>query len=158
MGQKCRKYLCSFLCPWVRYAFYCTDFCETLKYSSALHEDQNWTKGVENMVRITVGPLGQVCLSLHQCSWISYLAKWCQLEIYTEFNPNMSRNTEITDRNSFTPWSKLWPSTALSFMKLMLAGWFFFLWRASLQNFVKILKMVIDRRTWSPRRQLFLLR
>jgi hypothetical protein len=40
-------------------------FMKLGKYSSALHEDQNWTKGVENMVRITVAPLGQGCLSLH---------------------------------------------------------------------------------------------
>jgi len=158
MGQKGRKYLHSFLHPWIRYAFYCTNFHETSKYSSALHEDQNWTKGVENMDRIIVVPLGQVCLSLHRFLLISYLAKWRQLEIYTEFNPNLSRNMEITSRNSFTPWSKLWPSTALSFTKLMLARWFFFLWRASPQNFMEILKMVTDGQTWSPCRRLLLLR
>jgi hypothetical protein len=52
----------------------------------------------------------------------------------------------------------LWPTTVLSFMKLMPARWFFFLWRASLQNFMKILKTGTDRWTWSPCRRLFLLR
>jgi len=149
MGEKCRKYL---------HSFFMSLPCDALIFAKPVSThwhcmNKNWTKGIENMVRIIVVQLGQVCLSLHQCSWILYLAKLCQLEIYNEFNPNLSRNTEITSRNSFTPWSKLWPSTVLSFTKLMLAWRFFFLWRASMRNIMKILKMVTDR--WTPCRRLF---
>lgn len=92
MGKKCRKYLHSFFM-----SLPCTALIFVRPISIHRHcMNKNWTKGIENMVRIVVAPLGQVCLSLHRCSRISYLAKLRQLEICTEFNPNLSRNTEIT--------------------------------------------------------------